>query len=35
MIAISIGYPDKENVVNKIGSARELLDGYTNWIGFP
>ena len=35
MIAISIGYPDKENIVNKISSAREPLDNHTSWIGFP
>jgi nitroreductase len=35
MIAISIGYPDTENVVNKISSTREPLDDHTSWIGFP
>jgi nitroreductase len=35
MIAISIGYPDEENVVNTITSTRESIDGHTSWIGFP
>jgi nitroreductase len=35
IIAISIGYPDEENIVNKITSTRESIDGLTSWIGFP
>jgi hypothetical protein len=35
MIAISIGYPDMENVVNKISSTHEPLGGDPSWIGFP
>ncbi|MGV8058467.1 MAG: nitroreductase [Smithellaceae bacterium] len=35
IIAISIGYPDEGNIVNKITSTRESIDGITNWLGFP
>jgi nitroreductase len=35
IIAISIGYPDEENIVNTITSTRESIDGRTSWIGFP
>jgi nitroreductase len=35
IIAISIGYPDDENIVNTIASTRESIDDFTSWIGFP
>ncbi|MDD5169459.1 MAG: hypothetical protein PHN75_11630, partial [Syntrophales bacterium] len=35
IIAISIGYPDEDNIVNTITSTRESIDGLTSWIGFP
>lgn len=35
IIAISIGYPDEENIVNTITSTRESVDDLTSWIGFP
>jgi nitroreductase len=35
IIAISIGYPAEENIVNTITSTRESIDGLTSWIGFP
>jgi len=35
IIAISIGYPDEESIVNTITSTREPIDGFTQWIGFP
>ncbi len=35
IIAISIGYPDEENIVNTITSTRESIESLTNWIGFP
>jgi len=34
IIAISIGYPDKENIVNSITSTRLPIDDLTSWIGF-
>ena len=34
IIAISIGYPDEENIVNTISSPRESIDNLTTWIGF-
>ncbi len=35
IIAISLGYPDNDNIVNTITSTRESIDGLTTWIGFP
>jgi len=35
MIAISIGYPDEDNIANRITSDRAPIDSLTNWIGFP
>jgi nitroreductase len=35
IIAISIGYPDEESIVNTITSTREPIDSFTWWIGFP
>ncbi|MEN6374966.1 MAG: nitroreductase [Smithella sp.] len=35
IVAISIGYPDEENMANKITSTRESIDKITSWIGFP
>jgi nitroreductase len=35
IIAISIGYPDEENIVNTITSTREPIDSLISWIGFP
>lgn len=34
IIAVSIGYPDDENIVNSITTAREPLDKITRWVGF-
>jgi nitroreductase len=34
IIAISLGYPDKENIANTITSTREAVDDFTNWVGF-
>lgn len=34
IVAISIGYPDEENIVNTISSTRESIDKITSWIGF-
>ncbi|PKN68974.1 MAG: nitroreductase [Deltaproteobacteria bacterium HGW-Deltaproteobacteria-12] len=34
IIAISIGYPDNENIANTITSTRESIDGLTSWRGF-
>lgn len=34
IIAISIGYPDDENIVNTITSSREPIDNVTRWVGF-
>lgn len=34
IIAISIGYPDEENIVNKITSTRESIESLTRWVGF-
>lgn len=33
IIAISLGYPDEENIVNSITTTRELVDCITSWIG--
>lgn len=35
IVAVSIGYPDEENMANKITSVRESIDKITSWIGFP
>ena len=35
IIAISLGYPDEENIVNTISSTREPIDSIISWIGFP
>ncbi len=35
IIAISIGYPDEDNIVNTIASTREPTEALTRWIGFP
>ena len=36
IIAISIGYPDDENIVNTITSTRESsVDNPKTWVGFP
>jgi len=35
IVAISIGYPDKDNIANKINSTRESIDKIIGWIGFP
>lgn len=32
IIAISMGYPDREDVVNKISSTREPVDSITTWV---
>jgi nitroreductase len=34
IVAISLGYPDEENIANTIASTRESIDEITNWIGF-
>ncbi len=35
IVAISIGYPDEENIINTITSNRESVDNLTSWVGFP
>jgi len=35
IIAISLGYPDQDNIVNNISAAREPAGSLTKWIGFP
>ena len=35
IIAISIGYPDEENIVNTVSTTRESIESLTNWVGFP
>jgi nitroreductase len=35
IVAISLGYPDDENIANTITSTRESVDEITSWIGFP
>lgn len=35
IIAISIGYPEQENVVNTIAADREPAEKLTRWIDFP
>jgi len=36
IIAVSIGYPDHENIVNTIASTRESsVDNPATWVGFP
>ncbi len=35
IVAISIGYPDEESIVNTIASNRESIDNLTSWVGFP
>jgi len=34
IIAISLGYPDEDNIVNTITSTREPIDNITRWVGF-
>jgi nitroreductase len=34
IIAISIGYPDEENIVNTVSTARESIESLTKWVGF-
>ncbi|MEN6330398.1 MAG: nitroreductase [Smithella sp.] len=34
IVAISIGYPDEDNIANKITSTRESIDKIISWIGF-
>jgi hypothetical protein len=34
VVAISIGYPDEESVVNTITSTREPVDSLISWAGF-
>jgi nitroreductase len=34
IIAISIGYPDSDNVVNTISAEREPVENLTTWVGF-
>ncbi|MEN6622655.1 MAG: nitroreductase [Smithella sp.] len=35
IVAISIGYPDEDSIINTITSAREPVDSLTSWAGFP
>ena len=35
IIAISVGYPDEENIVNTISTTRESIESLTNWVGLP
>jgi hypothetical protein len=35
IIAISIGYPDEENIVNTVSTTRESIESLTSWVGFP
>jgi nitroreductase len=35
VVAISLGYPDEENIVNSITSTREPVDSLISWVGFP
>jgi hypothetical protein len=35
IIAISIGYPDEESIINTITSTRESVDNLVSWAGFP
>jgi nitroreductase len=34
IIAVSIGFPDEDNIANKITSKREPAENLTRWIGF-
>lgn len=34
LIAISIGYPDGDDIVNTIASTREPVEKLTSWVGF-
>jgi nitroreductase len=34
IIAISLGYPENENIVNTITSSRESIDDLVSWVGF-
>jgi hypothetical protein len=35
IIAISIGYPDDENIVITLTNTRDSIERLTSWIGFP
>jgi nitroreductase len=35
IVAISLGYPDENDIVNTITSTRESIDEITSWLGFP